>query len=733
MLVADNEDSEKKTVKMDRLVKDLGSQRGRTALMKRFEHTLFTRKVRVIRLAVLFGLAGTFLFFISMLISFSSIGSGGSRRMSVSSALTHNKNTRLDLLHGADVDPAAARRAVADNGNVIVAAASDGGDLPPPQRFVEVEHEVEKNEIVMHDVPIGDQASVVADPDDIEDGEVNAMDVADVFVAPEELHNIPNPGDKTKENDEEHFAIVKADGTLFGKPAIFPNPDEKHMHGAVGVDPTTKKDSWEPKPLTFRMTAEQKKVAHQGYCFNTRVSESLPLDRDVVDYNVQACHEKHYDLSNLPRASVILVFHNENLSALLRSVHSILNRTPPELLDQVILVDDDSNKETHPWLGDELDHHVAFLPKTRVQRLPVRNGLMLARMAGMGWSRSEVVVFLDSHIECGPVWLEPLVAEVKKDPRSVPIPLIHTIDADNFAYESGFLSILGFSWSLGQTHPYRPFNAVEPMASPVMAGGLFAVGREWFLEVGGYDREMRLYGGEEMEIGFKMWMCGGSLYAIPCSRVGHVFRTSAYWKGQVYKVPGEEIHRNKLRVAEVWMDEYKVISKMAIPPLPSSMSLGSMEEQKATRDRLNCRSFKWYLENIYPELVVPDMANSHAGALQNDEISACLDNLGNKEGTMGAYPCHNSHGTQALLWDQHKKLRTASSDYKNCVAIDAAGSVQISHNCDQEVQWSAEDGTIQIQGYCLQVERKTNDLSPFQLTGTQCVEDEPLQRFRWVA
>ena len=49
-------------------------------------------------------------------------------------------------------------------------------------------------------------------------------------------------------------------------------------------------------------------------------------------------------------------------------------------------------------------------------------------------------------------------------------------------------------------------------------------------------------------------MCGGILEIVPCSHVGHIFRKrSPYkWRGGV-----NVVKKNSVRLAEVWMDEYK--------------------------------------------------------------------------------------------------------------------------------------------------------------------------------
>lgn len=154
-----------------------------------------------------------------------------------------------------------------------------------------------------------------------------------------------------------------------------------------------------------------------------------------------------------------------------------------------------------------------------------------------------------------------------------------------------------------------------------MAGGLFSIDKKYFFELGTYDSGLDVWGGENMEISFKVWMCGGEIEIIPCSRVGHIFRND-----NPYSFPKDRIRtveRNLARVAEVWLDEYKeLFYGHAYHLVLRRLDVGDLTQQIALRKKLQCRSFRWYLENVYPDLEAPLVKAS--GLLVNIATARCI-------------------------------------------------------------------------------------------------------------
>lgn len=50
----------------------------------------------------------------------------------------------------------------------------------------------------------------------------------------------------------------------------------------------------------------------------------------------------------------------------------------------------------------------------------------------------------------------------------------------------------------------RNGDRTQPLRTPTMAGGLFSIDKEYFEEIGTYDEGMDIWGGENLEMSFRV-------------------------------------------------------------------------------------------------------------------------------------------------------------------------------------------------------------------------------------
>ncbi|XP_028408753.1 polypeptide N-acetylgalactosaminyltransferase 13-like isoform X2 [Dendronephthya gigantea] len=452
-------------------------------------------------------------------------------------------------------------------------------------------------------------------------------------------------------------------------------------------------------PVNLNSTfSEAIRAGYKKHEINIVVSDMISLHRKIPELRSKACRWKKYPL-HLPKTSVIICFHNEAWSTLLRTVHSVINRSPPHLLKEIILVDDASTRDE---VKDKLDEYVKTLATpVKIIRLQKREGLIRARLTGAAAAKAEVLTFLDAHCECTIGWLEPLLTRIAENKSNVVMPVIDAIGDKDFKYNSVsepfqrgiFRWRLEFGWKpIPAYEMKRRKDETDGIRTPVMAGGLFSISKEYFEEMGTYDTGMDVWGGENLEISFRIWMCGGVIEMLPCSRVGHVFRPKFPYSFPAR--PGSNIDpvsKNLMRVADVWMDEYSKHFYNIRYDLNSKQH-DDVSERVNLRKRLKCKSFKWYLDNVFKELSVPDSNFLFSGEVRNPQSGMCFDTLGKRDDhPLGLYQCHGQGGNQYFTLNSKGELKSED----NC--LDFNGYDLYLRECDdlgQNQKWEYKDSKV---------------------------------------
>lgn len=120
-------------------------------------------------------------------------------------------------------------------------------------------------------------------------------------------------------------------------------------------------------------------------------------------------------------------------------------------------------------------------------------------------------------------------------------------------------------------------------------------------------------------------------------------------------------------MAEVWMDEYKEYLYKRDPERYESIDAGDLTKQKAIREKLQCKSFKWFMEEVafdlpkkYPPIEPPDFASGTIQSLSHP--NQCVDSLNHGVGQeIGLYSCAENrkrpHLNQFFVLSWHKDIR----------------------------------------------------------------------------
>lgn len=261
-----------------------------------------------------------------------------------------------------------------------------------------------------------------------------------------------------------------------------------------------------------------------------------------------------HTLPDVPRFSVVLACADEGEYAW-KTAMNIADRTPAEVLEEVLVVDDGSRTSMESvFNGAGIDAAKRQEKRIKILRHDKTLGLMIAKKTGGDAATGDIIVFLDCHCSAQPRWHVEISQLIKENPFRMVVPAITDLDIDTWEEKKN--SAVNTKCYLTWDADFNWFDDESPEV-PVMSGGLLALSAYWWQKTGGYDPDMRGWGGENLDQSLRSWLCGGEIVRAPSSRVAHMWRTGDGRTAARYTHTGNP-SVNRGRVVAAWYDEFKV-------------------------------------------------------------------------------------------------------------------------------------------------------------------------------
>jgi GT2 family glycosyltransferase len=301
------------------------------------------------------------------------------------------------------------------------------------------------------------------------------------------------------------------------------------------------------------------------------------------------------------RASLIIASHNEG-SALCQTIESSLASYSDE--DIEIVVADDASDD------GSIDEMRRRFPRVRLFRNEERLGTSVAKDLGARNAGGETLIFLDAHCKPEADAIPLMISAVElSGGRYVVMPRIATLDSCQWITRTAETGT-GYTIELDSLDPkWIGLDAMRLTGRfyecPCIIGCCLGVSRAAYERVGGFDRQMRVWGVEDVDFGVRCWLMGYSIVHDPVSLIGHRFR-----KAFPYAVPVEHIIANKLRMALKifdeptflrWLDPFR--SRYEKTSFEKAWGIFERRRKSAEREkdylRANAeRPLSWYVEKF---------------------------------------------------------------------------------------------------------------------------------------
>lgn len=324
--------------------------------------------------------------------------------------------------------------------------------------------------------------------------------------------------------------------------------------------------------------------------------------------------------SPIETISVVITAHNEH-QYMERTLNSILDTTPEDILMEIIVIDDGSDPPLQ--LNDQ---------KVHLLRHETRRGLVKSKMEGGNMARADMIMFLDAHVKPTNGWYKGLLRHVNINYKRVVVPLIPILNGDTWKINNMAVGVkMMFDWRL-------QFNWLDDGTDlvPCMSGGLFAITKRWWHESGEYDYGMNMWGAENIEQSIRIWLCGGEIFVARDSRIGHVFRNEF-----PYEINKTEVLLNKIRAVETWFDEYKAYYYHAEPAASRFLpSMGDIDERLALKERLQCKPFSWFVQKFHKVFDKKGMLPRESVQIRDSHTGLCMETSESGDGLHEA-PCED--------------------------------------------------------------------------------------------